>query len=904
MSDNDNVWNRPKAPPPPLFTGKKEKDLAKQVSDEISERVVKSALVYYPISVKHTNFHDLYGEAIDKNFLPPVKIDAYVEWNGEETTTDSFGIEKKSSITIHFQKRRLTEDKNLFVREGDYVYYGNHYYEVVTLQQPRLLFGQIDEKIEIAAKCVRARDGAFPKHDYVASEEEDPRLIADAYDPVNEISIVESSGDVNGAICKDDQVKHNEYTTQDNPPPPLFTGKKERDLTKQVGDELLERVIGQQVVYFPVSIKHSNYHDLYGESIDKTFLPPMRIFAAVEWLGSDTETTYLGLDKTSKISVKFHKKRLTEDQNLFVREGDYLLYGTVLYEITILKSPRLLFGQVNNKYEIIAECIRARQGVFTLSKKKVPSGDEIDENSLTACENASFIQKVEGEKNTVKNLGTGEGAFAKKVGSELQFKSFKAGDNVSVTSTANEITIATTATISGTISNAHTASLAHTASYVLGSNVTGAVALANTASYYAETDTLASVVTRGATTTGTLSVGGISASANVSASAFYGDGANITGVTAEWDGSHVGNATIQGSLSASSNVSASAFYGSGANLTSLTAGNIVGAIANATNAVTAQTASYILGSNVSGAVSLANTASYYVEADTLATVVARGAATAGTLSVAGISASSNISASAFYGDGSSLTGISTADNLHAVTSNGATTTNSITVAGLKSTSTLELSTSAGAFLISRLTTAQRGTLSPSNGMMIYNSTDSQFEFYQNNQWVTLGSGAGGGTSTVISTGNGILVLSDDGVGGSHRSLLDLYNVSASSYSSKIIYLANTASSPPGPFTLPRKFYFNENGTWFPSTFHSLNSSVSSTGSISKPDLHDILHLNGNNQEDRAILTNFNANSASYSGRAIYISNTGSSGSIGPFVRANKHYFNENGIWFPSVFGGL
>tara|TARA_Y100001938_G_C8089184_1_gene434005 strand:- start:522 stop:1973 length:1452 start_codon:yes stop_codon:yes gene_type:complete len=220
-------------------------------------------------------------------------------------------------------------------------------------------------------------------------------------------------------------------------------------------------------------------------------------------------------------------------------------------------------------------------------------------------------------------------------------------------------------------------------------------------------------------------------------------------------------------------------------------------------------------------------------------------------------------------------------------------------------STLNVSSTTGGVVIPRMTTSQRDLISATNGTMIYNTTDNAFQFYQNGAWALLGSGGGGGggTSTVITTGNGILVLSDDGAGGSHRALLNLYNISASAYSSKIIYLANTASSPVGPFVLPRKFYFNENGVWFPSSFSSLNTSVASTASISKPDLHDILHLNGNNQEDRAILNNFNANSASYSGRAIYISNTGSSGSIGPFIRANKYYFNENGIWFPSVFSG-
>ena len=41
----------------------------------------------------------------------------------------------------------------------------------------------------------------------------------------------------------------NKWTRPENPPPPLFLGNKERDLVKQVNDELIERVIGQTVVY-------------------------------------------------------------------------------------------------------------------------------------------------------------------------------------------------------------------------------------------------------------------------------------------------------------------------------------------------------------------------------------------------------------------------------------------------------------------------------------------------------------------------------------------------------------------------------------------------------------------------------------------------------------------------------
>ncbi len=40
-----------------------------------------------------------------------------------------------------------------------------------------------------------------------------------------------------------------EWKKPKSPPPPLFLGKKERDLVKQVNDELIEKVIGQQILY-------------------------------------------------------------------------------------------------------------------------------------------------------------------------------------------------------------------------------------------------------------------------------------------------------------------------------------------------------------------------------------------------------------------------------------------------------------------------------------------------------------------------------------------------------------------------------------------------------------------------------------------------------------------------------
>ena len=72
----------------------------------------------------------------------------------------------------------------------------------------------------------------------------------------------------------------------------------------------------------------------------------------------------ISLDKITNINVKFHKRRLTEDQDLFVREGDFVRYGSIYYEIVKLTEPKLLFGQAEFRFEIQATCVRARDGLF------------------------------------------------------------------------------------------------------------------------------------------------------------------------------------------------------------------------------------------------------------------------------------------------------------------------------------------------------------------------------------------------------------------------------------------------------------------------------------------------------------------------------------------------------------
>jgi len=163
----------------------------------------------------------------------------------------------------------------------------------------------------------------------------------------------------------------NKWTKPDAPPPPLFLGENERNLVKQVNDEVIERVIGQAVLYLPLSVKYSNYHPLYGEAIEKTFLPPVRVYALVLFEGRGTTTENYGLDKDYSITVNFHERRLYEDQNLYIQEGDYVMYGESFFEIVKLVESKELFGQADARFTLTATCIRTRKGLIDL--KVLPS---------------------------------------------------------------------------------------------------------------------------------------------------------------------------------------------------------------------------------------------------------------------------------------------------------------------------------------------------------------------------------------------------------------------------------------------------------------------------------------------------------------------------------------------------
>ena len=143
-----------------LFINPREIDFISDLTKEISKDVIGQKVFYYKIRTDLTNVHEVYEEAVTKVFDPPVEIEARVDWNPSEVRTNRFGTEAFKSVEVYLHYRDLL-DRNLEVKEGDYLSYGSVFFEVTSALFTNLIFGQVEYKTGIKLSCKQARKGAI-----------------------------------------------------------------------------------------------------------------------------------------------------------------------------------------------------------------------------------------------------------------------------------------------------------------------------------------------------------------------------------------------------------------------------------------------------------------------------------------------------------------------------------------------------------------------------------------------------------------------------------------------------------------------------------------------------------------------------------------------------------------------
>ena len=168
----------------------------------------------------------------------------------------------------------------------------------------------------------------------------------------------------------------------------LFITTREMDLISDLTKEVIKDVIGQRIFYHPVRTDVTAVHDVYDESTEKVFDPPIELDALVDWSPGETRTNKFGSEKFHSIEARVHTRDLT-DKNLRMKIGDFMSYGSIFFEITQVESISKIFGQVEHVtgYKIAGK--QAREGLINRSTIG-PAAQTLDTEVVTQ---QTFVQQ-------------------------------------------------------------------------------------------------------------------------------------------------------------------------------------------------------------------------------------------------------------------------------------------------------------------------------------------------------------------------------------------------------------------------------------------------------------------------------------------------------------------------------
>jgi hypothetical protein len=155
---------------PRLFITPRELDLISDISKEIMKDVVGQKVYYYKVREDLSDVHEVYEESENKIFDPAVELDARVEWFQSDVTLNEFGIEEKSRITVWLQYRDIMH-KQLEINEGDFLSYGETFFEVLTVKIDSTIYGQIEYSTGYTLSCKQSRKGLINKKPHGPTDE-------------------------------------------------------------------------------------------------------------------------------------------------------------------------------------------------------------------------------------------------------------------------------------------------------------------------------------------------------------------------------------------------------------------------------------------------------------------------------------------------------------------------------------------------------------------------------------------------------------------------------------------------------------------------------------------------------------------------------------------------------------
>lgn len=123
-----------------LFGSNRDFDLLVNINRELLKDVVEQEILYYKLSLDDT-ISNLYGEALNKIYWEPLKLNCLITRGDQVITTDDFGPDLSREASFAFIRKDL-EDVQVVPEVGDILLWHEDYYEVDTVRENQLFVGR------------------------------------------------------------------------------------------------------------------------------------------------------------------------------------------------------------------------------------------------------------------------------------------------------------------------------------------------------------------------------------------------------------------------------------------------------------------------------------------------------------------------------------------------------------------------------------------------------------------------------------------------------------------------------------------------------------------------------------------------------------------------------------------
>ncbi len=123
-----------------IFGSNRDFDLLVGINRELLSDIVEQEILYYKISLDETEAN-IYGEALDKTYLEPTKLNCLITRGDQILTVDDFGPDLGRDVSFAFLRKDL-EDIQTVPEVGDIVVWSEDFYQVDTVKENELFLGR------------------------------------------------------------------------------------------------------------------------------------------------------------------------------------------------------------------------------------------------------------------------------------------------------------------------------------------------------------------------------------------------------------------------------------------------------------------------------------------------------------------------------------------------------------------------------------------------------------------------------------------------------------------------------------------------------------------------------------------------------------------------------------------